>query len=79
MRVACGRFGSGSLAVTRLIKRIFGKSFYASSHSEYEHKLLYYYYYYYYYYYGPSPWSSGQNSWLQIQRSGFDFRRYQIF
>jgi hypothetical protein len=24
-------------------------------------------------------WSSGQSSWLQIQRSGFDFRRYQIF
>jgi hypothetical protein len=24
-------------------------------------------------------WSSGQNSWLQIQRSGFDFRYYQIF
>jgi hypothetical protein len=23
--------------------------------------------------------SSGQTSWLQIQRSGFDFRRYQIF
>jgi hypothetical protein len=24
-------------------------------------------------------WSSGQSSWLQIQRSGFDPRRYQIF
>jgi hypothetical protein len=24
-------------------------------------------------------WSSGQSSWLQIQRSGFDFRYYQIF
>jgi hypothetical protein len=24
-------------------------------------------------------WYSGQNSWLQIQRSGFDSRRYQIF
>jgi hypothetical protein len=24
-------------------------------------------------------WSSGQSSWLQIQRSGFDFRRYQTF
>jgi hypothetical protein len=24
-------------------------------------------------------WSSCQNSWLQIQRSGFDSRRYQIF
>jgi hypothetical protein len=24
-------------------------------------------------------WSSVQSSWLQIQRSGFDFRRYQIF
>jgi hypothetical protein len=23
--------------------------------------------------------STGQSSWLQIQRSGFDFRRYQIF
>jgi hypothetical protein len=23
--------------------------------------------------------SSGQRSWLQIQRSGFDFQRYQIF
>jgi hypothetical protein len=28
---------------------------------------------------GPPQWSSGQSSWLQIQRSGFDFRRYQIF
>jgi hypothetical protein len=27
----------------------------------------------------PPLWSSGQRSWLQIQRSGFDFRRYQIF
>jgi hypothetical protein len=24
-------------------------------------------------------WSSGQSSWLQIQRSVFDSRRYQIF
>jgi hypothetical protein len=24
-------------------------------------------------------WSSGQSSWLQIQRSGFDSRRYQVF
>jgi hypothetical protein len=24
-------------------------------------------------------WSSGQSSWLQIQRSGFDSRNYQIF
>jgi hypothetical protein len=24
-------------------------------------------------------WSRGQSSWLQIQRSGFDSRRYQIF
>jgi hypothetical protein len=24
-------------------------------------------------------WSSGQGSWLQIQRSGFYSRRYQIF
>jgi hypothetical protein len=28
---------------------------------------------------GPPLWSSGQSSWLQIQRSGFDCRRYQIF
>jgi hypothetical protein len=27
----------------------------------------------------PPLWSSGQSSWLQIERSGFDFRRYQIF
>jgi hypothetical protein len=27
----------------------------------------------------PPLWSSGQNSWLQIQRSGFHSRRYQIF
>jgi hypothetical protein len=27
----------------------------------------------------PPLWSSGQSSWLQIQRSGFNFRRYQIF
>jgi hypothetical protein len=27
----------------------------------------------------PSLWSSSQSSWLQIQRSGFDFRRYRIF
>jgi hypothetical protein len=24
-------------------------------------------------------WSSGQGSWLRIQRSGFDSRRYQVF
>jgi hypothetical protein len=28
---------------------------------------------------GPTLWSSGQDSWLQIKRSGFDSRRYQIF
>jgi hypothetical protein len=27
----------------------------------------------------PLLWSSGQSSWLQIQRSGVDSRRYQIF
>jgi hypothetical protein len=27
----------------------------------------------------PPLWSSGQSSWLQIQRSGFDSRRYPIF
>jgi hypothetical protein len=27
----------------------------------------------------PSLWSSGQNSWLQIQKFGFDSRHYQIF
>jgi hypothetical protein len=26
-----------------------------------------------------SHWSSGQSSWLQIQKSGFDYRSYQIF
>jgi hypothetical protein len=28
---------------------------------------------------GPPLWSSGQSSWLQIQRFGFNFRRCQIF
>jgi hypothetical protein len=28
---------------------------------------------------GPPLWSSGHGSWLQIQRSGFDSRPYQIF
>jgi hypothetical protein len=27
----------------------------------------------------PPLWAIGQSSWLQIQRSGFDSRRYQIF
>jgi hypothetical protein len=27
----------------------------------------------------PPLWPSGQSSWLQIQRSGFDSLRYQIF
>jgi hypothetical protein len=27
----------------------------------------------------PPLWSSGHSSWLQIQRSGFDSRCYQIF
>jgi hypothetical protein len=27
----------------------------------------------------PPLWASGQNSWLQIQGSSFDSRRYQIF
>jgi hypothetical protein len=30
-------------------------------------------------YRGPSLWSTGQSSWLQIQRARFDYRRYQIF
>jgi hypothetical protein len=30
-------------------------------------------------YQGSPLWSSGQSSWLQIQRSGFISRRYQIF
>jgi hypothetical protein len=29
--------------------------------------------------FGPPLWSSDQRSWLQIQRPGFDSRRYQIF
>jgi hypothetical protein len=28
---------------------------------------------------GPPLWSSGQSSWLQTQRTGFDSRRYDIF
>jgi hypothetical protein len=28
---------------------------------------------------GPPLWSSRQSSWLQIQRPGFDSRRYRIF
>jgi hypothetical protein len=28
---------------------------------------------------GPLMWSSDQSSWKQIQRSGFDSRRYHIF
>jgi hypothetical protein len=28
---------------------------------------------------GPPLWSSGHSSWLQIQRSGYDSRRYHIF
>jgi hypothetical protein len=27
----------------------------------------------------PPLWSSGQSSWLQIQRSEFDSRRYHVF
>jgi hypothetical protein len=27
----------------------------------------------------PPLWARGQSSWLQIQRSGFDYRRYHIF
>jgi hypothetical protein len=27
----------------------------------------------------PPMWSSGQSSWLQIRRPGFDSRHYQIF
>jgi hypothetical protein len=30
-------------------------------------------------YVGPPLWSSGQSAWLQIQRSRFDSRRYQVF
>jgi hypothetical protein len=29
--------------------------------------------------YGPTLWSSGQSSWLQIRRPGFDSWRYQLF
>jgi hypothetical protein len=37
------------------------------------------YYHYYYVSTVPPLWSSGQSSWLQIQRSGFDSQRCQIF
>jgi hypothetical protein len=30
-------------------------------------------------YFGPPLWSSGQSSWLQIRKPGFDSRHYQIF
>jgi hypothetical protein len=30
-------------------------------------------------FFGPPLWSIGQCSWLQLQRYGFDSRRYQIF
>jgi hypothetical protein len=29
--------------------------------------------------YQPLLWSSGQSSWVQIQMSGIDSRRYQIY
>jgi hypothetical protein len=38
-----------------------------------------YYYYYLYIILGPPLWSSGESSWLQIRRPGFDSRHYQIF
>jgi hypothetical protein len=31
----------------------------------------------YYYYFSPPLWSSGQSSWLQIRRPGFNSRHYQ--
>jgi hypothetical protein len=31
------------------------------------------------YFYEAPMWSSGQSSWLHIQRSGFNSRRYEIF
>jgi hypothetical protein len=34
---------------------------------------------YIYIYMLPPLWSSGQSFWLQIQRFGFDSRRYQLF
>jgi hypothetical protein len=44
----------------------------------YYYYYYYYDYYYYYYYMIIIPlWSSGQSSWLQIQRPGFDSRHYQ--
>jgi hypothetical protein len=44
------------------------------------HSFFSRYIYIYIYIYKRSPlWSSGLSSWLQIQRSGFDSRRYQIF
>jgi hypothetical protein len=36
-------------------------------------------FYFFYKFNAPPLWSSGQISWLQIQRSGFDSRPYQIF
>jgi hypothetical protein len=38
---------------------------------------MYYILCYLYIYSGPPLWFSGQSSWLQIQRPGFDFRHYQ--
>jgi hypothetical protein len=44
----------------------------------YQHELSIYYYSYIFTL-RPPLWSSGQSSWLQIQRSGFDSWRYHIF
>jgi hypothetical protein len=42
------------------------------------HMLVWTYFMFWYVEQAPL-WSSGQSSWLQIQRAGFDSRRYQIF
>jgi hypothetical protein len=36
-------------------------------------------YFRFWYSFWPPLWSSGQSSWLQMQRSGFDSRRHQFF
>jgi hypothetical protein len=65
-----------------LVLIVFSKECSLHPSLNYSHELCVYYlnvYYSWLFLFRPHLWSSGQSSWLQIQRSRFDSQSYQIF
>jgi hypothetical protein len=70
------REGQNLTIVQRKLRKSIMKE--AKNHMRFDSKeYIYIYIYIYIYCLRPPLWSSGQSSWLQIRRPGFDSRNYQ--